>query len=167
MLTKQVISGNNHFISRLQSFHNFVILRVLAANTNRTAASSPPFFVHDIHILSATCLIKASTGNDHCLNGITQLQIQVVGLSGTDIFRSGGDEMQVGSKLPFSHFRVDFRYFHIVFFPLPFKTGGEIGHDTLHVVFVDLGFHFQFGCDYLPDALTLSDGLAYLSFQVS
>ena len=105
--------------------------------------------------------------DDHRLHGIAQLQVQVVGLPGTDILRPAGDKMQVGAKLSFPHFGIDFRHLHIVLLSFTFEARRETGHDTFHIVLVDLGFHLQFGRDHLADTFALGDGLADLGLQVS
>lgn len=53
--------------------------------------------------------------------------------------------MQVGAKLSFPHFGIDLRHFHIVFLSFAFEARWKAGHDTFHVMLVDLGFHLQFG----------------------
>ena len=67
--------------------------------------------------------------------------------------------MQVGAKLSFPHFGIDFRHLHIVLLSFTFEARRETGYDTFHIVLVDLGFHLQFGRDHLADTFALGDHL--------
>ena len=95
------------------------------------------------------------------------MQVQVIGLPGTDILRTSSGKMKVGTELAVAHFGVDFRHFHVVGLSFTLEAGGEAGHHPLHIMFVNLGLHLQFGGDDLPDTFPLGDRLPYLCFEIT
>ena len=111
-------------------------------------------------------LKESATGNQNSLCRITQLQVYVISLSGTDILRSFGYKIEVCTKLTVFHFRIRFSHFQFIGSSVTGKVGRKSGKYPFYVVLVYLCLYFKVGSDDLPDMFAGSNGLADLASRL-
>ena len=85
VVSKIVIARSYDFFSRFQPFKDFVELRILTSYAYLTFNSFSAFRRHDIYPFACSLLVECAAMDKYRFFRLSKLQIQVIGLAGTDV----------------------------------------------------------------------------------
>ena len=109
------VATGNHALAWLQTFENLVILRILATYTDVATIGLRATLVEYKYPLASCGLEEGATRNDDGLLGLTQFEVDLIGLTRTDVLRTRTFEDEIAAELTIAHFRINLAHLQLVF----------------------------------------------------
>ena len=85
IVAEVVVAGGDDLFAWLEAFEDFVELRILAADADLTLYGLASFRSYDIYPFAAGLLVECASMNEHGTFRLSQLEVEVVCLSGSDV----------------------------------------------------------------------------------
>ena len=153
-----VVTRCYHLLARLEAFEDFVELRVLTADADLALCRLAAFRRHYIYPFSTGLLVECTARDEDGVFRLTELEIEVVGLTCADVCRLLLAETEVGLELSAAHFRIYLADDSVICLVLTFEGRRKTGIHSIYLVFIYLSFNLvAFLCIDLSDLRTASD----------
>ena len=149
-----------------QALYYLIILRILTADGDLAAISLLATLVEDEYPLTARHTIKRAFRDDYCLLRLSELQIQIVGLTGSDIARAAALEDEVDAEPTVSHLWINLANLQEIMLAILVEGGSQAGFHSVDVVFIHLCLHLVI-TEVIDDSYLLPrrDALSQLHIQ--
>ena len=140
-----LVSVGDDAFSWLKAFKHLIELRILSADADVAAVGVVATLVEHEDPLSAGGLEECAARNDDCLFGLSEFEVDVIGLSCADILRSFATEYEIASELAFANLGIDLAHLEEILLVATCEGRHESLPHSVDIVFVDLCLHFVVG----------------------
>ena len=160
------IAANDNLLARLQAFYHFIVLRILTADGYLAAISLLATLVKDKNPLTARHTIKRTFRDDDCLLRLSELQINIISLTRSDIAWANALEDEVDAEPAVSYLGINLANLQEIMLAVLVEGGSQARFHTIDVMLIHLRLHLVvaevINHSYL---LTRRDALSQLHIQ--
>ena len=106
VVAEVVVAGGYYLFAWLESFEDFIELRILTTDADFAAHCLSTFRRDYIYPFSSCLLVECTARDEDCAFRLAELEIQIVGLTCPDVRRLLSAESEVSLKLSSAYFRI-------------------------------------------------------------
>ena len=133
-----LVTTHDDLLTWFQALYYLIILRILTADGDLAAISLLATLVEDEYPLTARHTIKRAFRDDYCLLRLSKLQIQIVGLTGSDIARAVALEDEIDAEPTVSHLWINLANLQEIMLAILVEGGSQAGFHSVDVVLIHL-----------------------------